>query len=79
MLRIDCDTCVARDSRACDDCLVTFLLDRPEGAIVFDVEEERALRLLEEGGLAPHGPQPRASRARGGVAVLHGPLDVFGE
>jgi hypothetical protein len=53
MLRIDCDTCVARDTGACDDCLVTFLLDRPEGAIVFDVEEERALRLLEEGGLAP--------------------------
>jgi hypothetical protein len=53
MLRIDCADCVARDTDACEDCLVTFLLDRPEGAIVFDVEEERALRVLHDGGLAP--------------------------
>jgi hypothetical protein len=68
MLRIDCDTCVARDTGACDDCVVTFLLDRPAGAIVFDVEEERALRALHDGGLAPalrfreEGPSPPRSR-----------------
>lgn len=53
MLRIDCDTCVARDTDACDTCVVTFLLDRPEGAIVFDADEERALRTLHAGGLTP--------------------------
>lgn len=53
MLEIDCERCCARDTSACDDCVVTFLLDRPDGAIVFDVEEERALRVLHRGGLAP--------------------------
>jgi hypothetical protein len=53
MLEIDCDVCVARDTDACQDCLVTYLLDRPPGAVVFDVEEERALRVLQDGGLAP--------------------------
>ena len=39
---------------ACADCVVTFLCDREQGdAIVIDVAEIRALRLLEEGGLAP--------------------------
>lgn len=52
-MHIDCECCVMRDTDACDDCLVTFLLDRPEGAIVIDVEEERALRVLSDGGLAP--------------------------
>lgn len=50
---IDCDTCVMRATDACGDCVVTYLLDRPEGAVVFDVEEQRALRLLAESGLAP--------------------------
>lgn len=50
---IDCDTCAVRDTDACRDCIVTFLVERPEGAIVFDVEEERALRSLQQAGLAP--------------------------
>ncbi len=50
---IDCDDCTARDTAACDDCIVSWLLDRPEGAVVFDVEEERALRALADSGLAP--------------------------
>jgi hypothetical protein len=52
-MEIDCDACVLRDSDACADCVVTFLIERPEGAIVFDVEEERALRSLQGAGLAP--------------------------
>lgn len=52
-LHIDCEECVARDTAACEDCLVTFLLDRPEGAVVFDIAEERALRVLSDAGLAP--------------------------
>jgi hypothetical protein len=39
---------------ACEDCVVTFLCSREPGeAVVIDVEEVRALRLLERGGLAP--------------------------
>jgi hypothetical protein len=52
-VRIDCDECVMSDTSACDDCIVTALLDRPAGAVVFDVAEERALRVLHEAGLAP--------------------------
>jgi hypothetical protein len=52
-VHIDCDTCVMRDTAACDDCIVTFLLDRPEGAVVIDVEAERALRTLADAGLTP--------------------------
>lgn len=50
---IDCDTCAVRDTDACGDCIVTFLVERPEGAVIFDVEEERALRSLQQVGLAP--------------------------
>ena len=42
-MRIDCGECVMEGTDACSDCIVTFLLERPEGAIVFDVEQERAL------------------------------------
>lgn len=53
-LRITCDECVMEGTSACDDCLVTFLCGREPGdAIVIDVNEARALRLLEQGGLAP--------------------------
>jgi hypothetical protein len=39
---------------ACSDCVVTFLCGREAGeAVVIDVVEARALRLLERGGLAP--------------------------
>lgn len=40
-------------TEACDDCIVTYLLDRPDGAVVFDVDEERAIRALQDRGLAP--------------------------
>ncbi len=52
-MHIDCDTCVARLTDACRDCIVTHLLERPPGAVVFDVEQERAIRALQDGGLAP--------------------------
>lgn len=39
---------------ACADCVVTFLCAREPGeAVIIDVDEARALRLLERGGLAP--------------------------
>jgi len=43
-----------RNTSACDDCVVTFILRREPGdAIVVDAEEERALRLLGDEGLVP--------------------------
>lgn len=52
-MHIDCADCTARHTDACGDCIVTYLLDRPPGAVVFDVEQERAIRALQDGGLAP--------------------------
>jgi hypothetical protein len=50
---IDCSGCPNRSEEPCEDCLVAYILDRPEGAIVFDAAEERALRALRDGGLLP--------------------------
>ena len=51
---IDCSGCPNRaGDEACEDCLVGYILERPEGAIVFDAAEERALRALRDGGLLP--------------------------
>ncbi len=51
---IDCDTCSLRDSAACDDCVVSFLLDRePDDAVVIEAEEARAMRMLGRAGLVP--------------------------
>ena len=53
-LVIDCDDCIGPSVGACDDCVVTFLCERdPDDAIVIDVAEERALRLLAEADLVP--------------------------
>ena len=53
-LRISCDECVMEGTDACGDCVVTFLCGREaDDAVVIDVAEARALRLLERGGLAP--------------------------
>jgi len=53
-LCISCADCVMEGTSACAECVVTFLCERAPGdAIVIDVAEVRALRLLEAGGLAP--------------------------
>jgi hypothetical protein len=53
-LTIDCLQCTMQHTEACDDCVVTFLLDRdPEDAVVIDADEARAMRLLEDAGLVP--------------------------
>ncbi len=53
-LRIDCDECVMRDTSACDDCVVTFIVGRQPGdAVVVDVEEQRALKTLGDRGMVP--------------------------
>ena len=51
---IDCDDCRLAGTDACDDCVVTFLCGRDaDEAVVIDVAEVRALRLLNQGGLVP--------------------------
>jgi hypothetical protein len=54
MLTISCDDCVMQGTSACEGCVVSFICDRdPEDAVVIDVDEERALRLLGRSGLIP--------------------------
>ncbi|HTL85825.1 MAG TPA: hypothetical protein VL856_11615 [Acidimicrobiia bacterium] len=53
-MKIDCAECVMAGTAACDDCVVTFILEREPGdAVVVDAEAERALRMLSEHGLVP--------------------------
>jgi len=54
VLTISCDDCTLQATHACDDCVVSFLLDHdPADAIVIDADEARAVRLLEGAGLLP--------------------------
>ncbi len=51
---IDCADCIHRNTSVCDDCVVSFIVDRqPEDAVVIDASVARAVRLLEQGGLVP--------------------------
>ena len=64
-LVIDCATCIGPSIGACEDCVVTFLCDRdPDDAVVIDVGEARALRLLADADLVPglrHHPVDRGA------------------
>jgi len=51
---IDCRDCAHQSSPICEDCVVSFIVDRsPEDAVVIDAGEARAVRLLEQAGLVP--------------------------
>jgi hypothetical protein len=51
---VDCAECVMRETAACDDCVVSFVVSREPGeALVIDVTEARAMRLLSRAGLVP--------------------------
>jgi hypothetical protein len=53
-MEINCDDCVMQHTSTCDDCVVSFIVGREPGeAVVIDVEEERAVRLLAKAGLVP--------------------------
>ena len=53
-LRIDCDECTMQHTDVCADCVVTFICSRQaDEAVIVDVAEVRALRLLGESGLTP--------------------------
>lgn len=54
VLTIDCAECTLEGTSTCADCLVTFLCGRePDEAVVIDVAEARAVRLLGQAGLVP--------------------------
>ena len=51
---IDCASCAMADTAACGDCVVTFICSRePDEAVVVQVDELRALRMLGDVGLVP--------------------------
>lgn len=50
---IDCDDCALRQTEACHDCVVTFILRTADEDIAVDVEEATALGNLAEAGLVP--------------------------
>ena len=53
-LTIDCDGCTMQHTKACDDCVVTFICSRePDEAVIIDAAEERAVRMLIRSGLVP--------------------------
>jgi hypothetical protein len=62
-ISISCDDCELQHTDACADCLVSFVLGRePDDAVVVDVAEARAIRMLGRAGLVPELRHP-------GVAV----------
>ena len=53
-ISISCGDCAMEGSTHCEDCVVTFICERdPNDAVVIDVAEERAVRLLIDAGLVP--------------------------
>jgi hypothetical protein len=50
---ISCDDCRMQGTDACSDCVVTYILDKPDGAVVFDAAQERAIREMSRAGLLP--------------------------
>jgi len=53
-MRIDCDECRMQHTEVCTDCVVTYIVGREPGdAVVIDVAEVRAVRLLARAGLVP--------------------------
>ncbi|MBM3676061.1 MAG: hypothetical protein FJW88_14185 [Actinobacteria bacterium] len=54
MYTVDCDDCVMQGTAACDDCVVSFVVERRPGtALVIDLAEEAAVRMLAGAGLVP--------------------------
>lgn len=50
---IDCSTCCARGTAACDDCLVTAVLSPSTGPVDLDGDAREAVRRLQRAGLVP--------------------------
>ena len=60
-LHIDCDDCVMAGTDACDDCIVTFIVNRPrQDPVVVDADQVDAVRLLGRAGLVGESRYLRA-------------------
>jgi hypothetical protein len=60
-ITISCQDCSMLDTAACQDCVVSFILDRtPDDAVVIDADEARAVRMLGDVGLVPQLRHTRA-------------------
>jgi len=61
-ISISCDDCELQHTDACADCLVSFVLGREPGdAVVVDVAEARAIRMLGRAGLVAELRHPGAA------------------
>ncbi|HEY5251224.1 MAG TPA: hypothetical protein VIJ09_06170 [Acidimicrobiales bacterium] len=61
-ISISCDDCELQHTDACADCLVSFVLGREANdAVVVDVAEARAMRMLGHAGLVPELRHPGAA------------------
>ena len=70
-IRIDCEECAHQGTDQCRDCVVSFILDRGDGAVVVDAEEARAMKRLGDAGLVPLlqlSPRPPPSPGEEGAA-----------
>jgi hypothetical protein len=52
-LVISCGDCAMRCTTACQECVVTFLLDPPEAALELDGDQARVVHLLANAGMIP--------------------------
>ena len=53
-ITITCSDCEMQGTSVCEDCVVSFIIDRePDDALVIDASEARAVRLLASAGLLP--------------------------
>lgn len=52
-LLIDCDTCEVRETDACNDCVVSFILETTDQPITITSSETAALTNLADVGLIP--------------------------
>ncbi|HZU71958.1 MAG TPA: hypothetical protein VE990_04235 [Acidimicrobiales bacterium] len=65
VLSVSCDDCRMQATSTCDDCVVSFITGRePDDAVIIDVAEARAVRMLAAAGLVPdlkHQPRRRGA------------------
>jgi len=50
---ISCEDCRMQGTDACSDCVVSYIIDRTDEAVIFDAAEERAIREMNRAGLLP--------------------------
>jgi hypothetical protein len=53
VLMISCDTCVMKNTEACDDCMMNALCGHEDGAVILSLQELREVRMLARAGLVP--------------------------